>query len=173
MWQKLVAGAFVMTGALGFGWSLCGEMSLDIRHLKVQKQIILYIIGEITYLHRPMGEIFDIVSGKTEPPYDSFLREVSRKMKERDGKSLVNIWNETLSDEGFGRDVTRLGLDYLKKTGRCFECEGERLQVEALGLFATELDCEIDRLAAIRDENSRLIKALSTLAGILCVILFL
>lgn len=173
MWQKLVAGACVMTGALGFGWSLCGEMSLDIRHLRAQKQIILYIIGEITYLHRPMGEIFDIVSGKTEPPYDSFLSELARKMKERDGKSLIHIWNETLLEGGFNKEVSRTGLDYLEKMGRCFECGSERLQTEALGLFAAELDGEIDRLTAIRDENSRLIKALSTLAGILCVILFM
>lgn len=43
MWQKFIAGACVMTGALGFGWSLCGEMSSQIWHLKQQKQILLYI----------------------------------------------------------------------------------------------------------------------------------
>lgn len=173
MWQKLVAGACVMTGALGFGWSVCGEMSCDIRHLKLQKQILLYIIGEITYLHRPMGEILDIVSEKTEPPYDRFLGEVSRKMKERDGKSMVSIWNETIHAKEFEMEIPRTGLDYLEKTGRCFEYEGGQLQTGALELFGMELDSEIDRLTCKREENSRLIKALSTLAGILCIILFL
>ena len=51
--------------------------------------------------------------------------------------------------------------------------EGKQLQVGALGLFETELDSEIDRLTAKKNENSRLIKALSTLTGILCIILFL
>lgn len=45
--------------------------------------------------------------------------------------------------------------------------------MEALGLFEMELDNEIDRLKTKKDENSRLIKALSTLTGILCIILFL
>lgn len=57
--------------------------------------------------------------------------------------------------------------------GNCFEYEGERLQVEALRLFEREIDSEIDRLTVKKNENSRLIKALSTLTGILCIILFL
>ena len=79
MWQKFIAGTCVMTGALGFGWSLCNEMSSQIWHLKQQKQILLYIVGEITYLHRPMEEIFDMISAKAAHPYDQFLREVDRK----------------------------------------------------------------------------------------------
>lgn len=173
MWQKFVAGACVMTGALGFGWSLCGEMSSDIWHLKQQKQILLYISGEITYLHRPMEEIFDIIAGRAEPPYDLFLCDVSRKMKERDGNSLISIWNEAVHDRKNGADFSQTGIGYLAKMGNCFAYEGEQLQVEALGLFEMELDSEIDRLTVKKNENSRLIKALSTLTGILCIILFM
>ncbi len=52
-------------------------------------------------------------------------------------------------------------------------CEGDRMQVGTLELFEAELEREIDRLTVKKDENSRLIKALSTLTGILCIILFL
>lgn len=171
MWQKFVAGVCVMTGALGFGWSLCGEMSSDIRQLKLLKQILLYMMGEITYLHRPMEEIFDMVSEKTEPPYDAFLNEVSQKLKVRSGKSLTKIWNETIHSAKITAIISQTGLDYLGKMGKCFEYEGEQLQVEALELFEMELDDEIDRLKTKKDENSKLIKALSTLTGILCIIL--
>ena len=173
MWQKFIAGACVMTGARRFGWSLCGEMNHDISLLKQQKQILLYIIGEITYLHRPMEEIFDLIAQKTEPPYDLFLDEIAQKMKERDGRSLIQLWNETVHDRQDKAELSQITRMYLSKMGNCFEYEGEQLQVEALGLFGTELDSEIDRLTAKRNENSRLIKALSTLTGILCIILFL
>lgn len=173
MWQKFVAGACVMTGALGFGWSLCSEMSNDIQHLKQQKQILLYIAGEITYLHRPMEEILDMTADKMEPPYSLFLCEVSRKMKERNGNSLLSIWNETVQARKNGAGFSQIGIEYLLKMGNCFEYEGEQLQVEALRLFERELDTEIDRITAKKNENSRLIKALSTLTGILCIILFM
>ncbi len=159
-----------MTGALGFGWSLCSEMSNQIWHLKQQKQILLYISGEIIYLHRPMEEIFDMISTKAESPYDQFLKEVSQRMKERNGKSLISIWNESIQSTV---GLIQTGRDYLIKMGDCFAYEGEQLQVQALGLFETELDSEIDRLTQKKNENSRLIKALSTLTGILCIILFL
>ena len=170
MWQKLIAGACVMTGALGFGWSLCGEMNQDIALLKQQKQILMYMIGEITYLHRPMEEIFDLFAPKAESPYQLFLEEIAQRMKERDGRSLVQLWNETVHDS---TAFSQTAMTYLFKMGTCFEYEGEQLQAEALGLFGTELDSEIDRLTAKKNENSRLIKALSTLTGILCIILFL
>jgi len=159
-----------MTGALGFGWTLCSEMNSDIWHLKQQKQILLYIAGEIAYLHRPMEEIFDIIAGRAEPPYDLFLYGISQRMKERDGISLISIWNEAVYDQ---TELSQSGREYLIKMGNCFEYEGEQLQVEALNLFETELDREIDRLTMKRNENSRLIKALSTLTGILCIILFM
>ena len=170
MWQKFVASACVMTGALGFGWSLCSEISNQIWHLKQQKQILLYISGEIIYLHRPMEEIFDMISTKAESPYDQFLKEVSQRMKERNGKSLISIWNESIQSTV---GLIQTGRDYLIKMGDCFAYEGEQLQVQALGLVETELDSEIDRLTQKKNENSRLIKALSTLTGILCIILFL
>lgn len=173
MWQKFVAGACVMTGALGFGWSLCGEMASDIQHLKQQKQILLYIAGEITYLHRPLEEIFDMIAGRLEQPYSLFMSDVSRKMKERNGKTLMNIWNETVQTRKGGSDFSQTAIEYLIKMGNCFEYEGEQLQVEALRLFEGELDSQIDRLTAKKNENSRLIRALSTLTGILCIILFL
>ena len=173
MWQKLIAGGCVMTGALGFGWSLCGVMNLDIALLKQQKQILLYMIGEITYLHRPMEEIFDLIAPKAEPPYHLFLEEIAQRMRERDGKSLVQLWNEAVYDRQDKTELSQTAKTYLLKMGTCFEYEGEQLQAEALGLFVTELDSEIDRLTAKKNENSRLIKALSTLTGILCIILFL
>ncbi len=173
MWQKLIAGACVMTGALGFGWSLCGEMNSDIRHLKQQKQILLQISGEIAYLHRPMEEIFDMMAGRAEPPYDLFLCDVARGMEERNGNSLIRIWNAAVQDRKNGADFSQTAITHLEKMGNCFEYEGGQLQVEALRLFEMELDSEIDRLTVKRNENSRLIKALSTLTGILCIILFL
>jgi stage III sporulation protein AB len=173
MWQKLVAAGCVMTGAFGFGMSLCGEMNSDISYLKVQKQMLMYMIGEISYLHRPMEEIFDILSEKISEPYDDFLKNMSDKMRERSGKSLRNLWYAAIYDIEEQKKLSPIGIVYLKKMADCFDCEGDRLQIEALGLLERELDGEIDRLTEKKEENSRLIRVLSTLAGVLCVVLFL
>lgn len=173
MWQKLIAGAFVMTGALGFGWSLCREMSCEVQELKAQKQILLYLIGEISYLHRPVEEILDIVSEKVGVPYAAFLEDVSRKLRERSGRGLERLWQEGVNGMRGRAELSETSLCYLEKLGRCLGCEGDMLQVEALRLFESELDAGIEKALAKKEENSRLVKALSTLVGILCIVLFL
>lgn len=173
MWQKFVASACVMTGALGFGWALCQEMRCDIWHLKLQKQMLLYMIGEIAYLHRPLEEIFDIIVEKIEPPYDAFLSEISWQMGQRDGRSLMDIWRGTVAQMRRTADIPAVGAALLEQMGDCFACEGGELQIGALELFGQGLEDEIARRTAKKDENSKLIKALSTLTGILCIILFL
>jgi hypothetical protein len=55
----------------------------------------------------------------------------------------------------------------------CFGCEGGEIQVDTLELLEKEIECEISQLTEKKTQNSRLIRVLSTLAGVLCIILFL
>ena len=70
-------------------------------------------------------------------------------------------------------DIPVRASDYLERIGEYFGCEGDRLQVETLGLFERELDMEIDKRLQKREENDRLVRVLSTLAGILGIVFFL
>ena len=173
MWQKLIACACVMTGAVGFGYAVCREMSCEIQHLKLQKQIVSYMTGEITYLRRPMEEVLDIISERVEAPYDTFLEDVSLKMKERNGMGLRDLWKREVDGLRSESGLSDKALNYLEKMAGCFGCEGDLLQVEALGIFERELDVEIDRLLGRKEENGRLIRALSALVGIFCIVFFL
>lgn len=172
MWQKLVAGACVMTGAVGFGLALCGELSSEILHLKKQKELLLYIIGEITYLHRPAAEILSIAAERIGKPYDKFLGNTAAQLDERSGRPLTEIWSrniELIREEQMPKEALR----YLERMGECFGCEGDKMQTESFRLFERELDERIAVLSARRSENSRLISALSALTGVLCIVLFL
>jgi stage III sporulation protein AB len=172
MWQKLVAAILCLTGASGFGYSLCRELSRNITELKIEKQMLLYIIGEISYLHRPLEEIFDILSERVEKPFDKFLQGVYIKMRERNGKSLKDIWTEEISEKT-SKDISKESAIYLERMADCFECEGDRIQVESLELLCRDIEQEIEERMEKNRENDRLIKVLSTLAGILCIVLFL
>jgi stage III sporulation protein AB len=162
-----------MTGACGFGVSLCRDMDSDIKNLKIQKQMLLYIKGEISYIHRPMEEIFDILSEKFDAPYGTMLGSISDKMRERTGRSLQNIWLCEISDMNLGNEMSRICVSYLEKMSGCFGCEGGEIQVDTLELLEKEIECEISQLTEKKTQNSRLIRVLSTLAGVLCIILFL
>lgn len=172
MWQKLIAGTCVMTGAVGFGLALCGELGSEIAHLKRQKELLLYIIGEITYLHRPLTEILRIAAERMGEPYAAFLMDTSAQLDARNGRTLSEIWSENLVL--IGRDtIPKEAFYYMERMGTCFGCEGDKMQVERFRLFERELDEKIAALSAKRREDSRLINALSALTGVLCIVLFL
>jgi stage III sporulation protein AB len=173
MWQKLIAAIFVMTGASGFGYSLCREMNSEITELKIQQQMLLYIMGEISYLRRPLEEIFDILSERLEQPYSRFLGSISDKMKERNGRSLKCIWNDEINVIYAEHGISKRAKTYLGRMADCFECEGDMIQVDRLELLNQELGQEIESLIEQKKEKSRLIRVLSTLGGIMCIVLFL
>ena len=162
MWQKLVAGTCVMTGAVGFGLALCGELSSEISHLKKQKELLLYVIGEITYLHRPASEILHMAAERMGEPYAAFLSSTSAQLEERTGRTLAELWNENIACLKES-DIPKEALRYMVRMGACFGCEGDKMQI----------DERISVLSAKRSENSRLISALSALTGVLCIVLFL
>jgi stage III sporulation protein AB len=173
MWQKLIAATLCLTGSCGFGFSLCREMTKAITELKIQKQMLSYITGEISYLHRPLEEIFDILSERLDTPFDIFLKNISDEMKSRNGRTLKNIWNNNATILEKQHVISKLNIKYLKRTADCFECEGDRIQVETFELLIQEIDQEIENLAERKKENSRLISVLSALTGVLCIVLFL
>jgi stage III sporulation protein AB len=173
MWQELVASAFVMAGASGFGYSICKDMSKDISQLKIEKQMLSYMIGEISYLHRPLEEIFDILAERVEKPFDIFLWNVSDKMRVRNGKSLNDIWEGELENFASEYGISKRAAAYLERMASNFECEGDGIQVGAFKLLNRYIEQEIEELGEKKKENDKLIRVLSALTGVLCIVLFI
>lgn len=171
MWQRIAAGALVMTGAVGFGTALCGEISGELAQMKKIRELLIYITGEIEYLKRPMSEILKLAAERIGAPYDEFLDAVCAGLDERSGKPLGELWQDGLVR--LRESLPREALSYMEKMGHCFGLEGDKMQIESFKLFGRELDDKITLLSEKKSENCRLIRALSALAGILCIVLFL
>jgi hypothetical protein len=69
--------------------------------------------------------------------------------------------------------ISKRAKTYLGRMADCFECEGDMIQVDRLELLNQELGQEIESLIEQKKEKSRLIRVLSTLGGIMCIVLFL
>ena len=173
MWQKAVAGICVMVGAFGFGLSLCQEINSVLLHFKEQRRMLLFIYREISFLHRPMQEIFAAVGERLKEPYPDFLMAVSKSMEQRSGKNLQEIWREEAEQLQKEGACPKEAVKMLLRIGECFGCEEDKMQMESLKLLETELADEIDSRSEEKEEKSRLIRTLSVLAGIFCIIIFI
>lgn len=173
MWGKTIAGIFIITGAFGFGRALCQDMNCTLKHLKEQKHMLIYMINEISFLHKPMQEVFESIEEKINEPYKKFINSVLNTMYKGSGAKLEDVWENEIKRMLKESLYPKLAIDYLYRFKRCFRGDKDRLQVEQLRLLEAELEEEIKTLVKEKDEKGRLIQTLSILAGVFCVIVLM
>lgn len=173
MWGKIVAGMLVLIGTLGFGMALSQEMKCILYHMNEQKQMLFYIEREIAFLHRPMQEIFLALSGRLQKPYDSFVKRVAEQMDNGNGKGLSDIWETEIEELYKNKSYPKKTFFYLSQMKRCFCCEEDEMQKEAFAMLSFELEEEMDKMRKGKEEKDRLIRTLSLLAGVLCIVIFI
>lgn len=173
MWKKAFAGILVIIGTQGFGYALCQDIQCRLYHNSQQKELLLYMVREISFLHRPIAEILESASELLDTPYNKFTQTVARRMGEGKGESLGTIWQEETDRLKNSRCYPKKSIQNLSKIGKYIGCEEDEMQVETLNIMRMELDEEIKRTRHERDEKGKLIRPLSLIAGIFCVVLFL
>ena len=173
MWGEFVAGIFVLLGALGFGAALSQEMKCILYHMNEQKHMLFYIEREIIFLHRPMQEIFLNIAERLQKPYNTFLLRVAEKMEDGSGRSLVTIWETEIEELNKKRSYPKMTFFYLNQMARCFCCEEDVMQKEAFAIVSHELEEEFEKMRKDKKEKDKLIRTLSFLVGILCIVIFL
>lgn len=173
LWGELVAGMLVLIGAQGFGTALSQEMKCILYHMNEQKQMLFYIEREIAFIHRPMQEIFLSLSERLQKPYDSFLKRVAEKMEDGSGRGLSSIWKEEIDELYRHGGYPKKTFFYLSQMTRCFCCEEDEMQKEVFAMLSHEVGEELKKMRREKAEKDRLIRTLSLLAGILCIVIFI
>ena len=173
MWGKIVAGMHVLIGTQGFGMALSQEMKCILYHMNEQKQMLFYMEREISFLHRPMQEIFFSLSGRLQKPYDSFVKRVAEQMDDGSGRGLADIWEMEIDELYKNKCYPSKTFFYLSRMKRCFCCEEDEMQKEAFAMLSFELEESMDKMRKGKEEKDRLIRTLSLLAGVLCIVIFI
>ncbi len=173
MWGKMVAGLLILIGTQGFGMALSQEMKCFLYHLNEQKQMLFYMMREIAFLHRPMQEIFLSLSERLQKPYDTFMIKVAEKMEDGSGLGLQEIWDKEIDEMEKNKCYPKKTFLYLRQMKRCFHCEEDEMQKESFAMLCEEIEEEMNKIKRGKEEKDRLIRTLSLLAGILCIVIFI
>lgn len=173
MLGRFAAAVMVIVGAVGFGHAICQENQVELEHLKKQKRMLLYMIREISFLHRPIQEVFLAIYSKLDEPYSNFMYGIFCEMDKDEGVSMQDAWNkmvEKVQLEKTGLRKSKITLDMIRDSVGCGE---DTMQIEALKLVEMEIEDTIDKMQKEKAEKYKLIHTLSILAGIFCVVLFI
>lgn len=171
MWGKIIGGIMIISGAWGVGISMCQDLKASLFHITEQSKLVTYMEREIDFLNSPLEEVFYNIRKNMKEPYTSFLEKVCSEFEEARKDGLRSIWNENVNRLVNMKNNKSNYYKYLYRIGECIGCDENKLQVSMLLIVKGELEEEIKILKESLNEKMKLIKTLSLLAGIFCVVL--
>ena len=74
---KITGACLILCSAAGIGASFSGDLKRRVRELRILKQLVYMLQGEIRYARLPLPEAFCHVSVRLPVPFGTFLSETA------------------------------------------------------------------------------------------------
>ncbi len=168
---KLLGILCILAGSTGIGIRMARELDLRVEELVTLQQLVLFIRGEIRYMHQPLTETFAHVAKTAPAPFAEFFFYTAKELEQRQGGTAGEIWKrnqrEYLSglhiDSGEAREFERLGelLGYLDV----------EMQVDTLDHYLEQLKFSAAQAAEAAKGKRKLYRYMGALSGAALVIL--
>lgn len=168
--MKILAAILVISGAFGYGNVLLKEQRIIIDEYEKQEQILIEIQQEIKFFVRNIPDALKCVAQKQENTYKIFLENIWKKMKDMDGRTFSQIWNEEIEKINIAKNhkIIKVMQDF----PQYIQCTTEEMQIQGIQYMREKLEEEIIRRKNKYEKNKQCILWGSTMTGVLCIILF-
>lgn len=137
---KLAGACLILCSAAGIGASYSGDLKRRVRELRVIKQMMYMLQGEIRYAHLPLPEAFTHVSVRLPAPFGLFLSGIADELKKADGRTLSEIWKAEEQKYIKKLHLTRTDLEQLETLGEVLGYLDTEMQLAAIRLYLEQLE---------------------------------
>ena len=162
---KLAGALMIILSAGGIGISCSVDVKRYCMELRLLKQMLYMLRGEIKYTKTPLQEAFTAISLRMPEPFCSFLRQTAEEMENLDGRTFGELFKGQIR-KGLGS--TRLKMEDLEQLGALGESLGYldlEMQISSIELYLEQLEVRIrDTL-----QLELLMKKLTQISGVLQV----
>ena len=141
---KLAGACLILCSAAGIGASYSGDLKRRVRELRVIKQMMYMLQGEIRYAHLPLPEAFTHVSVRLPAPFGLFLS-----------------------------GIARTDLEQLENLGELLVYLDSEMQLSAIRLYLEQLEQSLAEAQEQMGSRQRLYQSLGIAGGVFLVILLL
>ena len=118
---KITGACLILCSAAGIGASFSGDLKRRVRELRILKQLVYMLQGEIRYARLPLPEAFCHVSVRLPVPFGTFLSETADELKKADGRTLGEVWKMEEAKHLKGLHLVRADLEQLESLGEELE----------------------------------------------------
>lgn len=170
---KLAGAVMIIASAAGIGVSCSVDVKRYCMELRLLKQMLYMLRGEIKYTKTPLQEAFLAISVRMPEPFRAFLEQTAGEMENLDGRTFGELWRGQIQ-KGLGS--TRLKREDREQLGALGESLGYldlEMQLSSIELYLEQLEIRIRDAQESLAGKQKLYQSLGVAGGIFLVILLL
>ncbi|MCI8599173.1 MAG: hypothetical protein HFJ10_12170 [Lachnospiraceae bacterium] len=168
---KIMGALMILASATGIGVSCSMDLKKYCMELRLLKQLLYMLRGEIKYTKTPLAEAFERIAVRLPEPFSTFLRQTAQEMENLDGRTFGELWREQIRT---GLPGTHLKKDDKEQLGALGEVLGYldlEMQVSSIELYLEQLEISIRSAQDAITAKQKLYQSLGVAGGIFLVIL--
>lgn len=170
---KLVGAVLILASATGLGISYSLDLKKRCMELRLLKQLVYLLRGELKYTRTPLPDAFGHMAERMREPFSAFLRSMERELGNLEGKTFGELWRGQIDRELAGTFLKKEDKEQLKTLGEVLGYLDLEMQLNSLDLYLEQLDLSIlEAQEAIRTKR-KLYQSLGVAGGIFLILLLL
>lgn len=168
---KIVGSLLVITFSTIAGFKLGNDYKSRILELKMLKQFLILLRGEIKYHKTPINEALSNIYGRSGKNIDVMLKVIIDDIKSSNKKEFAKIWEHGIIELKKETNLTDEDLQKLAQFGANIGFLDKETQINNIDLYLEKLEEDIKNLMAKLDEKCRIYNVCGVLTGIFIVLL--
>ena len=168
---KLAGAILILVSATGIGASYSVDLKKRCRELRILKQMLYMLRGEIKYTKTPLPEAFPRMALRLPEPFSSFLERTAEEMAHLDGRPFAELWQDQIRRQLSGTHLKREDKEQLCTLGEVLGYLDLEMQLSAIELYLEQLELGIRNAQETMAAKQKLYQSLGVAGGAFLVIL--
>lgn len=170
---KLAGALMIIVSAGGIGISCSVDVKRYCMELRLLKQMLYMLRGEIKYTKTPLEEAFLAISVRMPEPFSLFLKRTAEEMENLDGRTFGELWRDQIQKGLAGTKLKREDREQLGVLGEILGYLDLEMQLSSIELYLEQLEIRIRDAQESLTGKQKLYQSLGVAGGIFLVILLL
>lgn len=168
---KGIGALLIMASAAGIGTSFGRDLKGRCMELRMLKQMIYMLRGEIKYTKTPLTEAFASIAVRMKEPFGSFLEQTAIQMESQEEENFGELWKSQIKRWLSKTCLKREDREQLGNLGEVLGYLDLEMQLSSIDLYLEQLELGIREAQEAALTKQKLYQSLGVAGGIFLVIL--
>lgn len=167
---KFLGISLLLSGTAGIGFGKARELDQRVEELRMLRQLIMLLEGEIRCTHRPLPELLISLGERFGPPFQSFLMETGKELEAHKSLTVQEVWKEQLILSRKKFHLNRQEYEELLEFGGMLGYLDIQMQTELCLWYEERLKISVQAAMSEAGEKRRLYRCLGILSGVVLAV---